>query len=313
MQPRSVWDEPPPSDPAGESRSAKIDEWLREERLKDIAQRSRTLVLSPEGDSFDNFRSRVLNALGEALPLSDGRTTKVSTDKFGKHDKKRMAGMEPSVLVFAVDVGIDSSDGDLLVRMTKALAHYLFVARHLGLSENCVVVVLIARLARLAESAGGPAKPNWEKLLATLSYQGQKFKDAVATEFEAAANHGAHPLDVKVYFDDTSFENLTFLRGVIQEAHDAVLRSLEARVGEVQNDERFHDASGDGRASFEQTGDALVVPKTSREKILQAMSGLLFALELAMLLVAFFFAMPWDSMLTLVYFVLDVLHVPRLF
>jgi len=317
--PANMWEEPPPHDPAGAKKNAEIDEWLKQEKAREIAQKSKTLVISPDGDSFNAFRERILQYFGEYMELSDGRKTKMITERFEKNDKKRMAGMEPSVLVFAIDVGTDTDgdDANLLMKMTRALAHFSFVAKHLGLGENCAVIILIARTSLVTKSMTGPAKDSWARIFPALNVGGESARAAIETEFEAAANANAQPLEVKGVFDDGGFDDLSFLRGMIQESLDQVLLSFHKRVGtnpDSDDGDRFHDAT-EKQGTPEAQAAATAGPQapTARERMFGWMSGFLFAIQVVLFAVGVGYAIPWESILVLWYALLDYLGVPQLY
>lgn len=314
-----AWEAPPPEDPAGEKRSAEIDLWLKETRAKEIMKNSRTMVLSPDGESFDAFRTRIVLHLGNELELSDGFKTAILTDSFTMSDRKRMAGLEPTVMLFVADAGadIEGNDAQAIMRMTRALKHFLFLSRGFGLSERCTVVIMIARMAAISASVTGGSRASWESLFPNLKI-GDTVQGAIEAEFEAAATSQANPLQVTVVFDDGGFDDLSFMRGLIQESVDAVLRNFNDTIGQNGSDEKYHDATEatdfkKGRDQIRKAQEEDEAPRNAREKANLWMSRIIFFIQACLLVYGLSNVIPWEEAAKFFYLLLDMLGVPQMF
>jgi len=319
----SVWDAEPPHDPVASARSAAIDDWLRSERAKELSERCTALILSPDGEVFDAFRERVFGFLGEKVDLGaedDNHhvTVSVSTESVRKKEKKRLQGMEPSLLVYAVDPGQESDPIKLLDNARKALAHFLFTTRSIGLGKGCAVIVVVARTKLMKEAARTQHRELWEKMFPLLQFGSGDIQKAIAEEFEQAAKAYSDPLQVKFLFDSGDFSDLSALRPLMRDSHKAIIESLGPQLASTSTNQReeFHDAHQPPQESIKETTvKAEIVPESirwfsslkpeTRNRIILWVSRIIFSMEVALLVFAFFFSVPWDTVLTFAIFLLE--------
>ena len=236
------WDTEPPYDPVAAKKSKEIDDWLRLERAKELRTSFKTLILSPDGPSFDTFRERLSRLCGDQLDLGENCKTEVSSFQLTrKESRKTMGGREPSILIYAIDPGENLSEEDALPTFKKALSHLLFTTRVLAVSNRCVVIVLVARGKLISKYAhqDNPEWDEWCNLFPTLR-SGYSASFAVQTELSEAAKAEASPLHINFAFHDDGFDDasaLSLLKKVMHHSHEILLKSLEDSVPEAVNND----------------------------------------------------------------------------
>jgi len=262
-----IWAERPRVSRAEAERSVRIDEGLREDRVRRLKEEGSVVIVSGKGRRADATRRRIAREVGTVFgvdfagledgdvgaeedevvvkgEIRKGTVVTVSsfvTDKRLKSCKLRLASGDPSVLVFLVNLSAERSGEESL---TRSLSHFLFVCSATGDLKSTTVCVVLANCSGFKNEFN--ELDNQQDFLDALSknfVQARGKKDvsslilAISSEFQLAAQDFS-PREVRCIFIDEDYSDCP--SASVSRNGNSVAQQLVDIFGEIQ-DERIEE------------------------------------------------------------------------
>jgi hypothetical protein len=294
------WTLPPPIDKQGEAISSQIDQLLLQERRHFLRSHVRTLLVSADQDTDNEFRQQIYSALGEQIfvPLLEPDTSaEISTMAYSKENIKKvrkvLAAFEPSLFVWVLDPVSSSATttttsqpqsnnetNDPIKRgLKRALSAYLLAVRGFAIEMGSAIILVMNNAEIVAKQIQSEID-SYRNLLPALPNQNEdctvsNILRAIEAEFAAATRaSGSRPYSfsfISVNYNtktiSTTHNNTTILNNHVELKHLVI--SEMSRVRKLL-EESLTDTIP---VTTTTTATATTIPQTNQQQLLPLKSS----------------------------------------